>query len=358
MVYERLFGPAYVVATDAVRRLVDAWPADRPLRVLEVGAGLGTLTKHLLPLLPADNTEYVFTDISTFFTDRASEAFAEYDFVSYSLYNLDSPPETQGFEGKTFDLVIAASVLHDMKNIRRSLRSLRSAIAPGGTLLLVEQTRFHPWFDLTMGLQQGFDGYEDTDLRGAHPLLDVGQWRAELTNAGFPDFSVLTRTGGPAAVGFDVLVARGPAEHKRFDQEVLRAFVGEKLPKHMVPARIYALDELPLSPTGKVDRGALAKADSRSAARGRPAKPPQTSRQHKLVEIWRSVLGLSHADLGDDFLEAGGDSLLAARLVANIVAAFDVTIPVSTVLEYPTVEALDVYLETILGPSDPLEDES
>ena len=56
--------------------------------------------------------------------------------------------------------------------------------------------------------------------------------------------------------------------------------------------------------------------------------------------------------LADDFLEAGGDSLLAARLVANIRSAFDVTVPVSTVLEYPTVETLDGYLEQILGQSE------
>src|SRR5262249_11592952 len=255
------------------------------------------------------------------------------------------------------DVVVAAGVLHDMTQIRRSLRSVRSVLAPGGLLLMVEQTTFHPWFDLTMGLQQGFDGFQDTDLRTTHPLLDREQWRAEAAAAGFTDFAVLTCSGGPAAVGFDVLVARAPDRRTRFAPERLTEFVAERLPRHMVPARIYALDALPLSATGKVDRGALAKAGARSSTRSRPARPPTTARQRKLVEIWRTVLGLSQADLADDFLEAGGDSLLAARLVATIQSAFTVTVPVSTVLEYPTVEALDGYLEQILGPSDLLEEE-
>jgi pyochelin synthetase len=354
-VYQRLYGPTYEVAAGAVRDLVASWPADQRLRVLEVGAGYGSLTGRILPLFAPDRTGYLFTDISTYFTERAREEFGEYEFLSYGLYNLDSTPDSQGYEDLTADLVIAASVLHDTTRIGRGLRSLRSALAPGGLLLLVENTVFHPWFDLTMGLQQGFDGYEDTELRTAHPLLDRDQWRTELLGAGFDDVAVLTLSTGDG-VGFDVLVARAGPERRRFDAGRLADFAAQALPKHMVPARIYALEALPLSATGKVDRGALAKAGARGAARDRPAKPPTTDRQRKLVEIWRTVLGLSRADLADDFLESGGDSLLAARLVANIQSAFSVTVPVSTVLQYPTVEALDGYLEQILGPSDLLED--
>jgi pyochelin synthetase len=351
-VYARLFGPTYHVAVEAVRRLVDDWPEDRPLRVLEVGAGYGSLTRHLLPLLPADRSEYLFTDISTYFLAQAREAFADYPFLRCELFDLDKPPEMQGFDDHAADLVVAASVLHDTKRVRRSLRQMGSVLAPEGLVLIVEQTEFAPWFDLTMGLQQGFDGYEDTDLRDRHPLLGREEWQAELAAAGYADSMVLTRTGGPAAVGFDVLLARGPAERRRFAAEGLRDFVAERLPKHMVPAHVYALDELPLSPTGKVDRGALAKTHVRHPARGRPANPPRTDRQRKLIEIWREVLGLSDLDLSDDFLDAGGDSLLAARLVASIGTAFGVTVPVAAVLEYPTVETFDRYLDQLLSSDE------
>ncbi|MFD7443584.1 amino acid adenylation domain-containing protein [Streptomyces sp. NPDC059909] len=356
-VYERLFGPTYAAATDAVREMVGRWPADRPLNVMEVGAGYGSLTQHLLPLLPEDRTEYVFTDISRYFTDRAQPAFADFPFVRYELFDLDQPPATQGFENQSADLVVAASVLHDMRRIRRTLHSLRSVLAPGGVLLLVEQTTFHPWFDLVMGIQQGFDNFEDTDLRTGHCLLDREQWRQELAAAGFTDAAVLTTSGGPASVGFDVIVAQGPDARRRFAPEELRAFAAEQLPRHMVPAQLFALDELPLSGTGKVDRGALAKAGARSTLRGRPARPPRTDRQRKLVEMWQDVLGLSRVDLADDFLEAGGDSLLAARLVARLQSAFDVVVPVGTVLQYTTVEALDGHLEQLLGPSELMPEE-
>jgi pyochelin synthetase len=347
-VYARLFGPAYSVATEAVRRLAQGWPPDRRLRVLEVGAGYGSLTPHLLASLPADRTEYVFTDISMFFLAEARRTFAGHPCLRAELFDLDRAPQAQGFDGHRADLVIAASVLHDTRQIRATLGHLRSVLAPDGVLLIVEQTVFSPWFDLTMGLQQGFDNFADTDLRDGHPLLDRDGWQAELAAAGFPAAAVLTRSGGPAAVGFDVIVARGPAERRRFAPEVLRGFLAERLPKHMVPARISALDELPLSSAGKVDRAALVKATA-GIGRSRPAEAPRTDRQRKLVEIWREVLGLSEVGITDDFLEAGGDSLLAARLVAAIKAAFGVTVPVSVVLEHPTVDALDRYLEEVLA---------
>jgi L-cysteine---[L-cysteinyl-carrier protein] ligase PchF len=355
-VYEHLFGPVHRVAADAIRRAAATSPQGTPLRILEIGAGYGTLTKHVLPLLP-EQTEYTFTDISTYFTERARQEFADFPFVSYDMFDMDRPADIQGFDTKAFDLVIAGSMLHDAKQIRRAVRNLRSVLAPGGMLLLVEQTTFHDWFDLTMGLQQGFDGYEDTDLRSEHPLLDAAAWRSELERAGFTDTAVLTPPGsGMAAIGFDVIVARGPNESLRFDGERLRTFLGERLPKHMVPSTVHAIEELPLTSTGKVDRGTLAKARGRGNAHGRPAKPPRTDRQRKLVEIWCTVLGLAQADLADDFLEAGGDSLLAARLVANISSAFGITVAVATVLEYPTVELLDGYLEQILGASELLPD--
>ncbi|WP_336319935.1 amino acid adenylation domain-containing protein [Streptomyces lavendofoliae] len=351
-VYDRLFGPTYEAAAGAVAAYAGSLPAGRPLRAMEVGSGYGSLTRHLLPLLPPDRTEYLFTDISRYFTDRARARFAGHPALRYDLFDLDLPPAVQGFGDRTADLLVAASVLHDMRRIRPTLRNLRSMTAPGGILLMVEQTTFHPWFDLVMGLQQGFDNFEDTELRTHHCLLTRDQWRAELTAAGFDRAEVLTTSGGPASVGFDVIVAQAPDTRRRFAPEALRDFAAERLPRHMVPSRILALDELPLSATGKVDRAALAKAGARSASRGRPAKPPRTDRQRKLVEIWREVLGLTQVDLDDDFLDAGGDSLLAARLVTHLQTAFDVTVPVGTVLQYTTVEALDGYLEQLLGPSE------
>ena len=347
-VYDRLFESAYEVAVAGMRALLESRPPGRELRVLEVGSGYGSLTRRLLPLLPETDTKYLFTDISTFFLGQARAAFGDYPFLRYELFDLDRAPETQGFGDQAVDVIVAASVLHDAQRLVPSLRHLRSMLAPDGILLIVEQTAMHPWFDLTMGLQQGFDGFVDTDLRTTNPLLDRAQWATVLADAGFAESDVLTRSGGAAAVGFDVLVARAPSEHRGFDQEALRGWLADRLPRHMVPSRLHALDELPRSRTGKVDRAALSSRVVVGSVRTAPPEPPRTDRQRALVDIWRQVLGQDEVGITDDFLEAGGDSLLAARLVAAMKNRFGIVVPVAVVLRLASVEKLDGYLDEVL----------
>ena len=67
---------------------------------------------------------------------------------------------------------------------RRS-STLRACLKPGGVLILLEETRFFPWFDLGMGLQSGFDTRTDFGLRPVHPLLARAGWIKALGAAGF-----------------------------------------------------------------------------------------------------------------------------------------------------------------------------
>ncbi|MBO1049482.1 MAG: class I SAM-dependent methyltransferase [Dolichospermum sp. DEX182a] len=67
-------------------------PPEKPLRILEVGAGYGSTTMHLLPHLPPQQTTYVFTDISNFFLQKAANKFSDYPFVSYHILDLDHNP--------------------------------------------------------------------------------------------------------------------------------------------------------------------------------------------------------------------------------------------------------------------------
>lgn len=91
-----------------VSRLVSSTP--RKLRILEIGAGTGGTTAHLLPCL--DNTEYVFTDISSLFLAKAKERFSDYPDLTFQRLDIEQPLEAQGFSPSDYDVVIAANVLH------------------------------------------------------------------------------------------------------------------------------------------------------------------------------------------------------------------------------------------------------
>jgi len=154
----------------------------RSIRILEIGAGTGGTTAHLLPHL--QNVEYVFTDVSPLFLAKAQERFRDYSFVRYELLDIEQSPASQGFQ-QPFDLVIAANVLHATADLRQTLTHVRELLAPGGELILLEGTQSLTWLDLIFGLTEGWWKFTDRDLRPHHPLLAADQWQALLAESGF-----------------------------------------------------------------------------------------------------------------------------------------------------------------------------
>nr|MDQ2694677.1 SDR family NAD(P)-dependent oxidoreductase [Pseudomonadota bacterium] len=176
----------------ALRALLDDLPPERRLRLLEIGGGTGGTTAQLLPHLPAGRIDYVFTDVSSLFTARAQEKFRDYPFVSYRLLDIEQAPETQGFAGGTFDVVVAANVLHATRNLEETLAHAGRLLAPGGLLLLLEGTARRPWVDLTFGLTDGWWRFADAALRPDYPLLDAGRWVELLRAQGFDQIADLS----------------------------------------------------------------------------------------------------------------------------------------------------------------------
>lgn len=183
-------------------------PAGRRLRVLEIGAGTGSTTAALLPLLPADRTDYLFTDLSAGFFAAAEERFADYSFLSYRPLDIERDPQDLVAAGQVFDVVVAANVLHATRDVARSLAHARRLLAPGGLLVLLEGLDRQGWLDLTFGLLPGWWQYADA-WRNDYPLLSGEAWCQLLKAQDFQEAEVLA----PAAdeLKYGVIVASAPA---------------------------------------------------------------------------------------------------------------------------------------------------
>ncbi|MBC2875599.1 MULTISPECIES: type I polyketide synthase [Streptomyces] len=193
-----------------VREIVRRWPADRPLRILEVGAGTGGTAAALLPLLPADRTRYHFTDVSAYFLPRAQARFGAYDFVEYRTFDLDVAAGEQGYGAHSFDLVVAAHALHAAKHLPDALRGLSALLAPGGHLLAIEPHTE----DLPLPIFGTLDSYHtrvDTDVRPGSPLLSRDAWPGLLADCGFAEVVQTGDDRAPAREGSSVIVAATPA---------------------------------------------------------------------------------------------------------------------------------------------------
>ncbi len=199
---------------DAVTSAVAQWPGDRSLRVLEVGGGTGSGTAVVLPQLPADNFEYVFTDISAGFFASAEERFEEYGApMEYRTLDVERDPATQGFELHSYDLVIAVNVLHATRDLGETLSHCRDLLAPSGQLMALEGLRARGWQDLTFGQLDGWWRFSDA-YRTEHALASPDTWVRALTDVGMEDARVLggDRGSDEPPLGSGVIMARGPGE--------------------------------------------------------------------------------------------------------------------------------------------------
>src|SRR6202023_2662384 len=97
--------------------------------------------------------------------------------------------------------------------------------------------------------------------------------------------------------------------------EELRAFLGGRLPEPMLPGLYVAVPELPLSPSGKLDRRRLPEPHAVSSPS--PAAAPRSAPERMLAEVWAEVLGVAEVGVDDNFFTLGGDSILSLQVVSQ-----------------------------------------
>ncbi|KAK8091418.1 polyketide synthase [Apiospora hydei] len=165
------------------------------LRIAEVGAGTGGTTAPVLESLSKGISgccfsHYDFTDISPSFFEQAKEKFAGYpahDRIGYRVLDIEKSCVDQGFELGSYDVVIAANVLHATRSIQATLGHVLPLLKPGGKLLLYEvsdPTALGPCF--CFGIFPGWWLSHEPE-RSTSPLLSVDSWKSHLKLAGFSD---------------------------------------------------------------------------------------------------------------------------------------------------------------------------
>ena len=186
-------------------------PSDRPLRILEIGAGTGGTTSSVLPMLPADRTDYYFTDVSYLFMTKAEQKFQDYPFVQYRVLDIEKDPKTQGFQEHQYDLILAANVLHATADLTQTLGHVKQLLAPSGMVMLLEGTQPQAWLDLIFGLTDGWWKFTDTALRSDSALLSTRQWQTLFQELDFVSAAAITAED-EALAQQAVIVAQGPAQ--------------------------------------------------------------------------------------------------------------------------------------------------
>jgi amino acid adenylation domain-containing protein len=180
-----------------------------------------------------------------------------------------------------------------------------------------------------------FLGRADAQIKLRGHRIEPGEIEAVLLRQGsVAQAAVIMREDTPGA---QRLVAYAVPVGRSIDPAALKTYLGRELPAYMVPTEIVALDRLPLSVSGKLDRGALPAPETRPE---QPRRAPRTPHEQVLCGLFAEALGLAHVGIDDNFFELGGHSLLAIRLIGRIRASLDVELTIRSLFEAPTVAAL------------------
>jgi amino acid adenylation domain-containing protein len=137
-------------------------------------------------------------------------------------------------------------------------------------------------------------------------------------------------------------------DDKAVDADALRAHVAQWVPEFMIPSAFVAMDELPRTPSGKIDRLALPEPDA-AVSRTEAFVAPRTPTEQKLAAIWADVLNVERVGVHDDFFALGGHSLLATQIIAQIRTDFAVDLPLHSLFTSPTVELLAEAISELAG---------
>ncbi|KUM65672.1 hypothetical protein ACN42_g1443 [Penicillium freii] len=163
------------------------------MKILEIGAGSGSATKSILER----------------FFEEAKQQFSEHhDHFIYQVLNVEKDPSKQGFEDESYDLVIAANVLHATRSMKDTMTNVRRLLKPGGYLGLMEVTNTN-----TIGISfcvGGFEGWwaGEDDGRIWGPMLNASNWEHVLQDTGFGGIDTITTLGDARLSAYSVLVSQ------------------------------------------------------------------------------------------------------------------------------------------------------
>ncbi len=253
---------------------------------------------------------------------------------------------------------------------------------------IIDEYRLYKTGDLAKWHADGnieFSGRIDDQVKIRGFRIEPGEIETHLLNhEEIKEVVVTIHDPGVSSMGITSLTAAGAADPAdryicayivtgtELSTGEIREYLTQYLPDYMIPSYIMRIEQIPLTPNGKIDYKALPAA---AALSGAPYSAPRDSIEKKLAEIWMEVLGKQTAaaehpispgphlpagiGIDDNFFDIGGHSLRATVMAAKIHKMLNIKIPLAEVFRIPTIRGLAEYIkeaeEDKYAPITPVE---
>ncbi len=340
---------AFVATPMAERMLTLPWPPAIRLRALLTGAD----TLHHRP--PADLPFALVNNYGpTECTVVATSCVVEPDPYADSLPSIgeaiagatalvldaDGHPVADGAEGELF--VGGAGVARGYRN-RPDLTAERFVAGPDGARLYRtgDRVRRRPGGGLV------FLGRGDDQVKIRGHRVELEEIVAVLdTHPGVQASAVAVRPGADGELRLVAYLVASP--DAKLTPSAVLATLRARLPDYMLPSVFVPLDELPVMPSGKLDRNRLPNPEHVETLRDPEFEAPRNPVERRLADLVSALLGVTRVGVGDNFFLLGGHSLLGTQLIARLRDAFGVDLPLRTIFDHPTVAGLAAEVERVI----------
>ena len=208
------------------------------------------------------------------------------------------------------------------------------SLAPGERLYKTgDRVRYRPDGQLE------YLGRVDQQVKVRGFRIELGEIEAALyTHPSVRDALVMLREDNPGEKRLVAYLVQDDAQKTTASE--LWAFLNQRLPAYMIPAAFVMLEELPLTPGGKIDRRALPAPDAARPKLSEQFVSPRTMMEELIAGIWMELLRVERVGVHDNFFELGGHSLLATQVIARMRETLNVELPLRAFFEVPTVAGL------------------
>jgi polyketide synthase PksN len=309
------------------------------VRLIEFGAGTGGTSASVLARLkafPDKVEEYCYTDLSHAFLAHGETSYgAEHPYLRTRIVNVEKPITEQGIGIGHYDIAVAGNVLHATRDVRRTLRNVKTVLRPNGVLILNELTDNTLFAHVTFGLIEGWWLSEDAPLRiVGSPFLTPESWQLALEAERFR--TVLFPTASDRALNQQVIVAESDGLVRLPTASVARRQAAVRPTSHDATAPARHL-ERPVSAPQLATRPV------------RPAPVSEADLLTGVIEHLRQrfgvVLGIerSEIDVEAPVENYGVDSILTVRLAADLGRSFR-NVGATLFFEHNTIASLASHL--------------